>query len=383
MGTGIQRALRIQRGLASHLRDPRLDVCIVGIVVLRGTDEWREFPACCVELLCAGTVCNLGRCNDTFDHVLPVIARGLVINAASPINWIGIHSSSVALLRKNDEARHVREFGREHLVIQAICPGEYRDEDGGHHGKVLNLDAVSLSIHVLEFVDDCGQRRAFPGTDLVLVDTTANDDYSGSANSLFETKEDVLTWMEMKILANVRVLEPTLQQKQRTVQSPAGYNHLLRLDDDLPAHSVTGVGSKVRIPGGPDTLDTAGYSSTTRLVEQDFVYTEAFHERCPCIGRIRQPGLSWPFLSCRVTAHGAVSAVMLSPSSVLGHGLGRIAQFARAFKDSTVAVVVLDEFRVHTHPITDPVQGILKLERCEERQSRIGPLLPDVPLGLE
>ena len=189
MGTGIQCALRIQRGLASHLRDPSLDVCIVGIIVLRGTDEWREFPAGCVELLRAGAVCNLGRCNDTFDHVLPVIARGLVINATSPINRIGIHSSSVALLRENDEARHVREFGRKHLVIQAVCPGEYGDEDSWHHGKVLNLDAVSLSIQVLEFVDDGGQRGAFPRTDLVLVDTTANDDYSGSANSLLEQRK--------------------------------------------------------------------------------------------------------------------------------------------------------------------------------------------------
>lgn len=167
------------------------------------------------------------------------------------------------------------------------------------------------------------------------------------------------------------------------MQSSARHNHLLRLDDDLPGHGVTGVGSKVRVPGGPDALDTAGYSSTTRLVEQDFVHTEAFHERCPCIGRICQPGLGWSFLSCRVTAHGAVSAVMLTPSSVLGHGLGCITQFPGTFKDGAVAVVVLDEFRVDTHPITDPVQGVLKLERREERQSRIRPLLPDVPLSLK
>ena len=187
----------------------------------------------------------------------------------------------------------------------------------------------------------------------------------------------------MKILANVRVLQPTLQQKQRTMQSPARHNHLLRLDDNLSAHGVTSLGSKVRVPGGPDTLDTAGYSTTTLLVKQDFVHPEAFHERCACMGCIHQPGLGWSFLPCRVTAQGTVSTEMLAPSSVLGDRFGCISQFPGTFQDGTVAVVVLDELRVHTHPVTDSVQGILKLERREERQSSIGPLLPDVPLGLK
>lgn len=42
---------------------------------------------------------------------------------------------------------------------------------------------------------------------------------------------------------------------------------------------------------------------------------------------------------------------------------------------------MLNEFHVHAHLITDPVQGILKLKRHEEWESCIYPLLLDISLA--
>lgn len=97
-----------------------------------------------------------------------------------------------------------------------------------------------------------------------------------------------LTRMEVKMLANVRILYPAAQQEKRTLQRPARNNDLLCFDDNLSLRGITAVGPKVRVPGCPDTLNAAGHWPTIRLVEKNSAHIVALHELCACVRGIGQ-----------------------------------------------------------------------------------------------
>lgn len=115
---------------------------------------------------------------------------------------------------------------------------------------------------------------------------------------------------------------------------------------------------------------------------------EAFYEHCACIGCMMHPPARTQLVLSSLLSGSLEHSVCSNACPFQCSGAWTwlcipVSGHLPGWHGCSVAVVVLNEFHVHAHLITDPVQGILKLKRHEEWESCIYPLLLDISLGLK
>jgi hypothetical protein len=187
----------------------------------------------------------------------------------------------------------------------------------------------------------------------------------------------------MQMLPNHWILQSTPQQQQRALQRSRGNDDPLRLDDDLPLRAVRTGKPGVAISRSPCPLYANRRLLATHSLKDHFLNMHSLNKGRPRLRCIRQKRHNRPLLLRSPAAKSTKPIIMRMAPRILRNSLMRIPQLPRTLKQRLIPMIMLDMFRTHTHPITNPIKTRLELRGREKRKPPIRPLLPHHMLRLQ
>lgn len=306
-----------------------VDAQILGIVG-GGAVEDGDAVMAQPDFLSPFDVGDLGGGNRALEDVVAVEVAEGVCHPGGSVHGIRVHAPGVPVAREREVAGRPGHLRGQILDFRAAPPGAEGEEPARDHGHAFQLDAVAVSVKVLELVARFGEDAAFPGVEAGAVWIVAEDDGDG---------------VKVEVAADVGVLELGAKEEEGGLDCAGGDDDAFGFDDDGAGGLVGAGDAAVAITGDPCALDASGGLLAIDVFEDDLIGLKAFDELGASPFSIWKERDDGALLLGSAAAHCAIAAVMRIASRILRNILVAKAQLSRSLVKHLIVRVMVDVFR--------------------------------------